>query len=258
MLDSHRPGTSLLGQARKAIREFKQGFSAPLLWYTTGAMRQEPERIDTLHCGLSHKHLLRADATAPLALMVHGRAGSYDNMWAFRRCVPEHWSIIAPQAPLDDHEHPGKSWWIVDHDPERIAAHACAALPPLVDFVNRALVAYKLTPAFVVGVGFSQGAGMLSTFMQFEPERFRGVALLAGFVVRLTPPPRFTGARPSVFMAHGTLDERVPRSQALEGREYLRGHGITTQYVEDPVGHKVGVQGMKALTEWLAFQDATR
>lgn len=197
--------------------------------------------------GLSHKYRCGADSTAPLVVFVHGRAGTEDVMWAFRRCVPDGFSIIAPQAPLPDPVG-GYSWWnIATTDPREGGTDAAAILSR---FIEAAKEFYGLTPRTVIGCGFSQGAGALSVALQ-RGVPFGGVALLAGFVVELDDASlKDTATR--IFMAHGTNDEMVSVERARRGREYLAAHGLSVDYVEDPVGHKVGTSGMKALTAWLA------
>ncbi len=204
-----------------------------------------PEALQAL--GLSHKIRNGAESTAPLAVLVHGRAGTQDVMWAFRRCVPESWTIITPQAPLPDPVG-GFSWW--DIGSSSAQEGGAVAAQTLVRFIENAKNFYGLAPRAVIGCGFSQGAGTLSVALQ-HGFPFAGVALLAGFVVELDE-PKFSGEVARVFMAHGTEDEMVPLARAQRGREFLLSKGVSVEYVDDPVGHKIGTAGMKALTSWLA------
>ena len=55
---------------------------------------------------------------------------------------------------------------------------------------------------------------------------------------------------PSVYMANGTEDETITIEQARNGREQLENLGVSVQFVEEKVGHKVGVQGIKSLRQW--------
>jgi len=194
---------------------------------------------------LKDKTLLSGDPTAPLAVLIHGRAGNVEVMWAFRRCIPEQWSISAFEAPYPDPVG-GFSWWLIDAVDTRTGGLSATSL--VIDGVRGALERYHLSPAQLVGLGFSQGAGTLSTVIQRE-SLFDRVALLAAFVAEL-PAPRRVPPCP-VFMAHGEQDEMVPVDRARRGREYLRKLGYTVDYHEDPVGHKVGTSGMRALRVWL-------
>src|SRR5262245_26898267 len=60
--------------------------------------------------GIQFKYELGPDPGAPLFILVHGRAGNFDLMWTFRRCLPEGVHIFALQAPIPD-PIGGYSWW---------------------------------------------------------------------------------------------------------------------------------------------------
>lgn len=196
---------------------------------------------------LHHKYLLSADPAAPLVFLVHGRAGTYDVMWTFRRTLPENCSIIAPQAPRKDRLG-GFSWWDVENG-QRNADAAIQAAPLLLDFLVKAPVHYGLRPRLCIALGFSQGAGMLSFIIQQQPQLLSGVALLAGFVIP-APSAQISRALPQILMLHGSADEVVPAATAKQGAEHLRKLGFDVQFHEDPVGHKVGSAGMRILSQW--------
>lgn len=196
--------------------------------------------------GLSHKYRIGSDRAAPLVVLVHGRAGTHDVMWAFRRCIPDNFNIVAPQAPLPDPVG-GFSWWDIATTNARDGGTAAADI--LARFIEGVVRFYDLAPRIVIGCGFSQGAGTLSVALQ-RGVPLGGVALLAGFVVETEDFDR-TNDRAKVFMAHGTEDEMVPIERARRGRDVLLSRGFTVEYCEDPVGHKIGTTGMKALTAWV-------
>ncbi len=121
--------------------------------------------------------------------------------------------------------------------------------------LSRALEAflglYRLAPKKRIGMGFSQGSGLLSAIALRGFFDFDGIAVLAGFIFQpseLVP----SGETPSIFVAHGSADETIPVSQAREGVALLSRLGLQVQYVEEEVGHKVGVQGTRALKVWLS------
>ncbi|MCB0339977.1 MAG: hypothetical protein KDD53_10250 [Bdellovibrionales bacterium] len=200
--------------------------------------------------GLSHKVRLGNDPSGPVVFFVHGRAGNYDVMWTFQRTLPSDWTIIAPQAPNKDRIG-GYSWWDVELIGDEFVKGGLDASQVVNSFIEKSLNYYNLTPKRLLGYGFSQGAGLLSVLLQKDPSRFSGIALLAGFVLRLQDvPPESCKAR--VFIAHGTLDEAVAIDRARKGVQHLRENGFDVTFVEDEVGHKVGSQGMKALSHWVS------
>jgi predicted esterase len=82
--------------------------------------------------------------------------------------------------------------------------------------------------------------------------RLDGLAILAGFISRVGDQSLIQG-QPTVFVAHGTTDEVLSIEKARKGVNRLRSIGLTVTFVEEEgVGHKVGVQGMRALKEWVS------
>ena len=104
--------------------------------------------------GLVHSYSLAADITAPLVVMVHGRAGSLEIMAIFRRCIPDEFSIVHVQAPLPD-QIGGYSWWDVSEG--RHGEKAITAAPRLVDFLFGFIKDQQLKPKSKIGIGFLKG-----------------------------------------------------------------------------------------------------
>jgi len=209
-------------------------------------IRASPETERAL--GLCHLFRRGESASEPLCLFVHGRAGNVQVMSTFRRCLPDSWNILSVQAVVPDDG--GFSWWSVDEPSrERRVADIHAAVDLVSTFIGRALEYYALSPRCVIAGGFSQGAALLSSLAQLRPQLFAGVALLAGFVIHEMPA---AGRLPRFFVGHGTQDTVVPVAKADEGVGFLRELGADVVYVQDRVGHKVGVSAMQALKLWTA------
>jgi len=203
-------------------------------------------------CGLEHKYLFSSDLEAPLYLLVHGRAGTFEVMWTFRRSLPQGVNILSPQAPLSD-PLGGFSWWDIEARPglDQLKRVPSDCLFPFLDNAQRL---YNLKPRHIVALGFSQGAGLLSMALQLEPSKFKALCILAGFVIELPEiKEKLIGqSLPAVFMAHGSKDQAVPIERAYRGRDYLKSIGLSLEFVEDNVGHKVGSSGMRSLSSWLS------
>ncbi|MDZ4784875.1 MAG: hypothetical protein SGJ02_02250 [bacterium] len=197
--------------------------------------------------GLLHKYQFSKNKSAPLVFLVHGRAGNCDVMWTFRRCIPEEFSIIAPQAPISD-PIGGHSWWPVT---EGYSKHqAINAQELLMNFIISSVDFYMLEPRLIIALGFSQGGALLSMLSQSNPASFSGIAILAGFVIKMDSVIN-TLHKPQIFMAHGLNDEVVPLTKSTDGKLYLEQNGYNVTYVTDNVSHKIGIQGMKSLKEWI-------
>ncbi len=194
--------------------------------------------------GLRYKHLCNFEKTAPLVVLVHGRAGNFDVMWAFKRAMPEGVNFVAPQAPLPDAG--GFSWWEIGKPKEEMRESAQRAAETLAVFVNQYIAQSNLAPSRLLLVGFSQGGALISLAIQQETLLVHGAALLASFAIKL-PDSKINCP---VFIAHGSNDEVIPLSQSESSRDYLLSCGAKVDFVVDDVGHKVGVNGMKELKAW--------
>lgn len=202
---------------------------------------------------ISHTFTRSESNDAPLVLLVHGRSGTYQVMQMFKSVIPESATIVSVQAPLEDPEG-GFRWWHFKAALEFTAdfhSDASVAAQTFTDWLSEFLKQEALKPQKIVAIGFSQGAALLSYIIQKQPELFNAVAMLAGFVVKYSESVESSASKTQVLVAHGTNDETVPLSIAEDGVEYLKQQGYQITLVTDPVGHKIGVNGMKTLKMWL-------
>jgi phospholipase/carboxylesterase len=188
-----------------------------------------------------------ASPSEPLVVLIHGRAGHKEVMLAFRRCIPDSFGLLLPEAPYEDPHDGGKSWWIINAPDYKEQMNS--SLTQLAALIENYRSIHNLLPRSVIVAGFSQGGAMASLLLQEESiGNLHGVALLASFAIEKRELP-LTSA-PEVFLAHGTEDHIVPIEKATRSQEFFEGLGCEVLLVTDPVGHKVGRQGMRDLTEW--------
>jgi phospholipase/carboxylesterase len=187
-------------------------------------------------------------------LLLHGWTGDENSMWIFAGRLPKNYLLIAPRglhaSPLGGyswHLHKEKRWPSVED------------LSPAVDALQE-----LLTPEhFPRGdfstlrlAGFSQGAALVYTFSLQRPERVIALAGLSGFMPEgaalLAAGQPLRGKR--AFVAHGTLDERVPVERARRAVEILEQAEAQVTYCEDEVGHKLSAPCFRGLEAFFADQ----
>jgi phospholipase/carboxylesterase len=212
-------------------------------------MREQSDTGQEEFVGLTFIHRLCGDPAAPLIVMVHGRAGSAQVMWAFDRTLPEHANVVSFQAFLPD-VLGGFSWW--DMASERPLEPAIMLARDRFHFAfERYLELFSLQPRKTIAIGFSQGSVLLSAAVLTGSLRLDGLGVLAGFVSKVGE-QRLIEGRPEVFVAHGDADEVLSVDKARKGVERLTSFGLEVTYIEEPgIGHKLGIQGMRGLKEWL-------
>jgi phospholipase/carboxylesterase len=170
-------------------------------------------------------------------------------MWTFERVVPPTWHIVAFQA-FEPDPIGGWSWWqMTENGGRRPLIHQAARR--LAQAIRSFCEICKLAPSKRIAIGFSQGGVLISTGTLEGILDFEAIGVLAGFIVLPHEPTPLT-VHPKVFIAHGSQDDIIPVERARSGVEALQTLGIEVEYVEEPVKHKVGIQGTRALGSWLA------
>lgn len=189
-----------------------------------------------------------ANSASPIVFLVHGRAGNISVMSTFDRSVPNDWHRVYLQAPFVD-PIGGFSWWDIN-DSERRDQQRSDSQAMLSEFVLGYSKRHHLQPQRLLAFGFSQGAAILSSVVQRFPDALQGVAFLSGFI--FIEEIGVHRSLPRVFIAHGSEDTVVPPAKIEKGIEHLRAQGYPIEYVTEAVGHKVGIQGMRALKDWVS------
>ena len=218
-----------------------------------------------IQTGLSHR-FYQSDSQYKtkkiVFVLVHGRAGNEQVMWVFSKAFAEFKPLtVSPQAPFVDHDKGGFSWWdvhkkIADQDKAGKKAVLMPAVIAIEKFIDSLSDAYNQEIEEIYAIGFSQGAGLLSTHSLIKPNLFSGVALLSGFIPRVIEEQAAEICqedkvfRPDYFIFHGSKDEVLPIEGAYSAKHTLESLGANVTFAEDEVGHKVSSSGIKALQEW--------
>lgn len=235
-----------------------------------GAMREEVDRL-----GLEYRvHTPERHGLCekpPAVVMIHGRAGNARAMWTFSKAVKDiNAIVVTPQAPMPD-PIGGFSWWDIDKaGSSKGTIFHLELILPAVERIEKFAVSivdlYGIDERKIYVVGFSQGAALAALVSLRNPQMFRGVALLAGFIpsiafetdARLICPKIFSGeiSLPPFFIFHGTQDERVTLEKANAAKIGLERLGVTVNFVSDDVEHKVSSKGLAELKNWLTAINA--
>lgn len=192
---------------------------------------------------------------AKLLLLIHGLTGDENSMWVFARDLPAQYWIVAPRAPHAA-DSSGYSWrpsqfGNMDGPGLEWLGQNAEVLIRLVDMYSASV---KVGASIFDVMGFSQGAAMCNVLAFLYPQRIRKTAILAGFVP--SGLEELVSQRPlkgkSFFMAHGTKDETVTVDRARASMVLLEQAGAKVTYCEDDVAHKVSLNCLRALKEFLS------
>lgn len=190
-----------------------------------------------------------------LLVLIHGLTGDENSMWVFSRGLPAHYWILAPRAPYA--ADPGGYSWRpsqfgnLDGPSLEWLRQSAEALIGLVDAYSASV---EVDARIFDVMGFSQGAAMCNALAFLYPQRIRRTGILAGFVPAGLE--ALVSQRPlegkSFFIAHGTKDETVTVDRARASIALLEQAGAKVTYCEDDVAHKVSLNCLRALKEFLS------
>jgi phospholipase/carboxylesterase len=196
--------------------------------------------------GLAYR--IRPEASADFAVvMLHGLSGDENAMWTLEHALPRGALLVAPRGlyPLGA----GTYGWV---DPELSGwprmADFQAAIEALKDFRRTVEQDWNLGPENLFWMGFSQGAALAFSFAALTNSLIKGVIAVAGFL----PEGDLSGLRQvPIFWGHGINDIWVPVEHAREGVKKLTEVGGKVSYCEAEVGHKLGIECLRGLKDWM-------
>lgn len=189
-----------------------------------------------------------------LLVLIHGFTGDENSMWVFTRNLPKDYWMIAPRAPHPA-EPSGFSWR--PHQDGTFGNPSLEMLKPaaeaLIQFIDEYAASVKLDAQQFDLMGFSQGAVVINLLGMLYPQRVRKMGVLAGFVP--SGLEELISQKPlenkHIFMAHGTEDKTVPIERAHASIKLLEQAGAKVTYCEDNVGHKLSMNCLRGLENYL-------
>jgi phospholipase/carboxylesterase len=197
-----------------------------------------------------------ADPSPRLLLLIHGLTGDENSMWVFTRNLSARYWMVAPRAPFT--AEPSGYSWREKFDSSQFGRPTIDQLrsnaEALIGLVDEYSASAGIDASTFDVVGFSQGAAMSNVLAFLYPERIRKVGILAGFVpggLEDLAPQRPLEGKP-FFVTHGTKDDMVSVERARDSIAILEQAGADVTYCEDEVGHKVSVNCLRALKDFLS------
>lgn len=208
----------------------------------------EPRQAESEATGLPYLIRAARDPGEPSFVMLHGLTGDEKVMWVLESALPSESLIVSPRAPHRAAE--GGHSWI-----EKSVGQSAdmADFEPAIDLLEDWFLELDKSASLELGqtyfVGFSQGAALAFALAASGEVRPAGVIALAGFL----PEGDISGlASVPVYWGHGSKDEIVTPERARVDIDRLESMGTRVRYCEAEVGHKVGVECMRGLKDWLS------
>jgi len=206
---------------------------------------------------LKYIEQVHADADSrPLVIFLHGYGSNEADLIGMKFQLPAQYNYLSVQAPLSLGE--GRYQWFRkkgegayngETDDLKVSGEK------LRDFVAQAAKKYHTTPDKVYLIGFSQGAMMTYEVGLRPPAAVGGIAALSGRLLPVLKTELKAEQQPlplSIFIGHGTADDRVPYHDGTEAKAMLEKLDYTPQFHAYPgVGHSISAAELRDLNGWL-------
>jgi predicted esterase len=181
-------------------------------------------------------------------LMFHGLTGNEDVMWILQSALPAGGFFASPRAPFELAADKSFSWVPpAEGDGFQRTAYE-GGLHKATLWVKGVIAEHDLVLGRTVFVGFSQGSALSFLLAGRVDTCPAAVVSLAGFLPK-GELKQLQGL--PVFWGHGSQDQTIPVERAHQDVKRLKALGAEVHYCEAEVGHKVGVECMRGLKEWL-------
>ncbi|MBL8096390.1 MAG: VOC family protein [Anaerolineales bacterium] len=126
--------------------------------------------------------------------------------------------------------------------------HLLSEARALTEFVAGAAMAYRLAPAGVIAVGYSNGANIALTALSHWPHAFGGAILIRPVMVMEHPPASNLAGLP-VLVLNGRQDPFLPYGRAVLPYLQSRGARVDTELFE--AGHELTMEDVRRAADWL-------
>ena len=210
----------------------------------------------TTDLGFIHRYVPAADpATADTLVVLHGTGGDENDLISIGQAIAPGAAILSPRGNVLENGAPRFFKRLAEgvFDPKEVKSRA----DELARFIRGAVVTYRLDPARVYALGYSNGANIASTVMLVEPGVFRGSILLRPMLV-YDPPERNDLSDTAVFISAGRMDPIVPVESVEKLAKLFESAHSNVTVKWQLAGHSLVPSEVREASEWLALQRAAR
>ena len=210
----------------------------------------------TTDLGFIHRYVPAADpATADTLVVLHGTGGDENDLISIGQAIAPGAAILSPRGNVLENGAPRFFKRMAEgvFDPKEVRSRA----DELARFIRGAVVTYRLDPARVYALGYSNGANIASTVMLVEPGVFRGSILLRPMLV-YDPPEQNDLSDTAVFISAGRMDPIVPVESVEKLAKLFESAHSNVTVKWQLAGHSLVPSEVREASEWLALQRAAR
>jgi predicted esterase len=209
-------------------------------------------RPPSVHFSYVHVFEPGSDPAAPPLLLLHGTGGSEHDLLRLGRAISPGSALLSPRGDVSERGALRFFARLAEgvFDPAEILRRTHA----LGDFVTAAAAHYRLDPARLIAVGFSNGANIAATLLLLRPATLGGAILLRSMVVLDQPAAPASLSGKPVLLLHGSTDPLVPPDHPARLAALLRAGGADASVTAVSASHELTPQDVAAAQSWLRRQ----
>lgn len=202
--------------------------------------------------GFIHRFVPAEDSGSGETLIVlHGTGGDENDLIGIGRAVAPGAAIVSPRGNVLENGAPRFFRRLAEgvFDPKEVRSRA----EELARFIRAAVITYRLDPARVFALGYSNGANVASTVMFVEPGILQGAILFRPMLV-YEPTEKNDLSGSAVFISAGRMDPIVPTASVERLVELFESAHSEVTLKWQLVGHNLVPSEVSEAADWLALQ----
>ena len=202
--------------------------------------------------GFIHRFVPAEDSASGETLIVlHGTGGDENDLIGIGRAVAPGAAIVSPRGNVLENGAPRFFRRLAEgvFDPKEVRSRA----EELARFIRAAVITYRLDPARVFALGYSNGANVASTVMFVEPGILQSAILFRPMLV-YEPTEKNDLSGSAVFISAGRMDPIVPTASVERLVELFESAHSEVTLKWQLVGHNLVPSEVSEAADWLALQ----
>jgi predicted esterase len=204
--------------------------------------------------GFIHRFLPAEDSSQGETLVVlHGTGGDENDLIGIGQAIAPGAAIVSPRGNVLEAGAPRFFKRLAEgvFDPKEVRSRA----EELARFIRRAVITYRLDPARVFALGYSNGANIASTVMLVEPGILQGAILFRPMLV-YEPNEKSDLIGSAVFISAGRMDPIVPVASVERLAELFESTHAEVTLKWQLAGHSLVPSEVREAADWLALRRA--
>jgi phospholipase/carboxylesterase len=202
--------------------------------------------------GFIHRFVPVQDSASGETLVVlHGTGGDENDLIGIGKAVAPGAAILSPRGNVLENGAPRFFRRLAEgvFEPKEVRSRA----EELARFIRAAVTTYRLDPARVFALGYSNGANVASTVMFVEPGILRGAILFRPMLV-YEPTVKNDLSGSAVFISAGRMDPIVPTASLEQLVELFESAHAEVTLKWQLVGHNLVPSEVSEAADWLTLQ----